>query len=130
MKIDLLDSNAQKAHFSTMQIDDIYNYLTIEGHLVVIQNGIEYFSEDVAAAELYWYLLNWYRSESIIKKIEFKYATIEYIEPILTFSYYQEKQWKVNSPWMKNNNSIIIDEHILESQVKRIICYLADNLEL
>ena len=130
MDIDLLDSNVQKAHYSSMDIDDVYHYLTIEGHLVVIQNRTKLFSEVVAAVEFYWFLLKWYRSGSIIKKKEFKYATIEYVEPILTFCYYKENQWKVDSPWMKNNTSIIVEEHVLESQVQKIICYLVNNLEL
>lgn len=130
MEIVLLEFSVQKAHYSSMKIDDIYEYLSIEGHLVVRQNKQIVFSEDVAAVELYWYISKWYRAESIKRKLSFRYTTVEYVEPILTFSYYHEKHWKVDSPWIKSTASLVVEERALESQVQKLICYLEENLEL
>ena len=130
LDIDLIEPNVQKAHYSSMNMDNILECLSTEGHLSIIQNGQIVFSEDVAVIELYWYISRWYKAGSIKQRLSFIYATIEYIEPILSFSYYKEGQWKVNSPWMKNGTSVIVEEHVLESQVQKIICFLANKLEL
>ena len=130
MEIVLLEFSVQKAHYSSMKIDDIYEYLSIEGHLTVRQNKHIFFSEDIAAVELYWYILKWYRAESIKRKLPFRYTTVEYVEPILTISYYNERHWKVDSPWIKSTTSLVVEERALESQVQKLICYLAENLEL
>lgn len=130
MEIALLEPSVQKAHYSSMKIDDIYEYLSVEGRLTVRQNKHIYFSEDIAAVELYWYILNWYRADSIKRKLPFRYTTIEYVEPILTISFYHERYWKVDSPWIKSPTTLVVEEHVLESQVQKLICYLTENLEL
>ncbi len=129
MEIALLEPSVQKAHYSSMKIDDIYEYLSIEGHLTICQNKQIVFSEDIAAVEFYWYLLKWYRAEGISRKKSFRYTTVEYVEPILTFSYYHGNQWIVDSPWIKRPTSLVVQENVLKSQVQNLICYFSENLE-
>lgn len=129
MDIELLGSNVQKACNSIKTIDDVYEQLSIEGHLEIIQNNQIVFSEDVAAVEFYWYISKWVSVGSINKKLEFRYTTIEHIEPILFFSYYHDKLWKISSPWIKSVTDIIVEEHVLESQVNKLIRCLEKDPE-
>ena len=130
MDIQLHDSNVQKVYDPIVTIDDVYEYIFIEGHLEIIKNKQIVLSEDIAVVEFYWYISKWYSEGSIKQKLEFRYNTIEHIEPILLFSYYHDKLWKISSPWLKSATDIIVEEHVLESEVNRLICYLEKELEL
>lgn len=128
MEIALNEPDIPKAHYASMRLDDIYPYLSVEGTLTVAHNDQIVFSEDIAAVEFYWYLANWYGAESIKRKIPFRYATIEYYEPILSFSYSREDQWNVESPWIKGS-PLLVPEDLLESQVQKLLSGLAAVLE-
>ncbi len=128
MEIALNEPDIPKAHYASMRLDDIYPYLSVEGTLTVAYNDQIVFSEDIAAVEFYWYLANWYRAESIKRKIPFRYTTIEYFEPILSFSYSGENQWNVESPWIKSS-PLLVPEALLESQVQKLVSGLAAAFE-
>jgi hypothetical protein len=51
MDIELLGANIQKACRSIKTIDDVYEQLSIEGHLEIIQNNQIVLSEDIATVE-------------------------------------------------------------------------------
>ena len=129
IEIVLHEIGVQKAKFSSMKIDDIYEYLPIEGRLTIRKNNQTIFSEDIAVIEFYWYIFNWYKEEGIERKLPFIYTTVEYFEPILEFTYCHEGYWRVHSPWIKSQTPIIVEEHTLSSQVRKLICYLSENLE-
>ena len=65
MNIRFLESNVQKACHSIKTIDDVYEYISIEGRLVIKQNEQIMFSEDIAAVEFYWYISKWYNAGGI-----------------------------------------------------------------
>lgn len=130
MTINLLGPKMQVINHTIITIDDVYQYLSVEGHLEISHNKQIVFSEDVAAVEFYWYIFKWYRVSSIEQKIPFSYNTIEHVEPILYFSHFHDQLWKVDSPWMKTTIPVIADEHALESQVYRLIGYIEKNLGL
>lgn len=127
MNIRFLESNVQKACHSIKTIDDVYEYISIEGRLVIKQNEQIMFSEDIAAVEFYWYISKWYNAGGIKQKSEFRYTTIEHVEPILFFTYDQDEQWRISSPRMKDAAEIVAEEHILDSQVKKLICCLEND---
>ena len=129
ISLNLLEQNVRKNHYSSMRIDDIYDYISVEGHLTLVQDGQEIFSADVAAIEFFWYISKWYRSESIKRKWPFEYSTVEYFKSILTFSYYREGLWKIDSPWMRSGSSLIVEERVLALQVQKLVCHLAESLE-
>ena len=81
IEIVLHELSIQKAKFSSMKIDDIYEYLPIEGRLTIRKNKQTIFSEDIAVIEFYWYIFNWYKEEGIERKLPFIYTTVEYFEP-------------------------------------------------
>ena len=57
----------------------------------------------------------------IHQKLAFRYTTIEHVEPILSFSYDHDQLWKISSPWMKNAADVIVEEHVLASQVNKLM---------
>lgn len=130
MDIELLGANIQKVCRSIKTIDDVYEHLSIEGHLEIIQNNQIVLSEDIATVEFYWYISKWVSAGGIHKKLAFRYPTIEHPEPILYFSYDHDQLWKISSPWMKSTADVIVEEHVLESQVKKLIRCLEEDQEL
>ena len=120
---------APKAQYSSMTIDEIYDHISIEGHLTVSLNEQIVFSEDIAAVEIYWYLAKWYRAGGIKRKVPFRYTTVEWVGPILTFSYCHGDHWRVDSPWIKGPASPVVEEYELESQVQKLIGHLAGVFE-
>lgn len=130
MKIDLFKQNVHKARYSLMKIDDIYEYLSVEGNLTIIENKQLFFSEDIAVIEFYWYITKWYKADGIKQKNPFRYTTVEYIEPILTFSFDHGNLWIIDSPWKTSHTHLVVEEHTLESQVQKLIDSLAETIEL
>ena len=127
MDIKLPGANVQKACHSIRTIDDVYEYLSIEGHLEIIQDDQIVFSEEVAAVEFYWYISKWLSAGGIHQKLAFRYTTIEHVEPILYFSYDHDQLWKISSPWMKSAADVIVEEHVLASQVNKLMrCFQKD----
>lgn len=126
---EMLTPGNHKAHFSAMTKGEIYDFLSFEGHLVLRDDLQIFFSEDIAAAELYWYLCEWYNTDGIQHKRAFTYDTIEYYTPILTFSYHQGRQWIIDSPWRKAPAPIMVEESILDAKVRDLLSRLAKYLE-
>lgn len=127
MRIVFPEPVTQKAQFSSMTFDEVYDYLHIECRFDIMQNERIVLSESIAAVEFYRYISKWYSENGIKEKQPFSYAAVEYFEPILAFSYVCGKQWKVASPWIKE--SLVVDENELDSQVRKVINDLAANLE-
>ena len=132
LEIDILLPNKEikKAPFSLMNIDEIYDYMYIEGHLNIALDKQVVFSEDIAVIEFYWYIVKWYRQNNLNQNTPFVYSTVEYTEPILTFSIFDNEHWQIRSPWLEVAVPVIVSNYELETQIKKIMCLLTDNLEI
>ncbi len=119
--IDITYPTAQRQDYLSMSIDEIFNYISFDGHLTIINNNQTVFSEDVPVVEFYWYLSKWYREGGIKKKELFKYYTVENDDSVLVFSNDFENRWKISSPWIKTETPCFVTGNELDSQIKKIL---------
>lgn len=105
--------------FSEMSLDDVYSYIQWEANVTVAYNDRVIFSESVAIAEFYRYLVRWYRGFLSGDRSPFAYRTVEHSEPILTFAPISPHRWVIDSIWSQCAVPITVDEGMLCSEVRR-----------
>ena len=119
--ISFLAQQPPRASYSKMSLDQIYSNLSWEADLTVTYNNQILFSEEVAIIEFYWYLAKWY-CEYLSKNIDqFVYCTVEHTEPILIFSPWKNKYWKIDSIWKRCDKPAIIEEQTFCSEVYKLL---------
>lgn len=121
INVELAGQILPRADYSRMTIDEIYRHLSWEANLTITYGNQIFFREEVAIVEFYWYLSNWYREYLSGSCRPFVYSTVEYKEPILLFSYYDDKYWYIDSIWRQFEKAILIDNQVLYSEVSKLV---------
>ena len=129
ISIDFLDQPPPRASYSRMTIDEIYGYLPWEANLSIIYNNQVFFSEQVAVAEFYWYMFNWFRKYLAGKKEQFIYSSVEHTEPILVFSNIQNGYWSIDSIWKQYSGAALIEDQLLFSEINNLMNKLTLAME-
>lgn len=114
--------------YTHMSIDDIYSYMFYEAELIIKNDDMIFFDEEIAVIEFYWYLVKWY-SEYLKGSLKpFVYSTVEYVEPILVFSLQQNNLWKIDSIWKKCDDALIIESKIFNYEISELINKIELNI--
>lgn len=114
--------------YSRMSLDEIYSYMFYEAELIIKNDEMIFFDEEIAVIEFYWYLVKWY-SEYLKGSIKpFVYSTVEYVEPILVFSLQQNNLWKIDSIWKKCDDALTIESKIFNYEISELINKIELNI--
>ena len=104
-----------------MSVSSFATTLSWVANLTITYGNQIFFREEVAIVEFYWYLSNWYREYLSGSCRPVVYSTVEYKEPILLFSYYDDKYWYIDSIWRQFEKAILIDNQVLYSEVSKLV---------
>lgn len=102
----------------------------VEGLLVISVNGQIVFSEGgVLLLELGLDLSKWVEDTTPQCFRDFEYVSIDYDEgPLLRFTHSGAQRWRLESPWMRVEEDVLVDQAVLVASVERFVSRLEGQL--